>query len=382
MAIAKTIDAKWWLIAVLLLAFGARVYRIDHQSFWNDEGNSASLSSRSVSLIIEGTASDVHPPLYYLVLRAWWPLAGQTDFSLRMISAVAGLIQVAATIAIGRLWLSRKGAIAAGLLLALSPPLIYYSQEARMYALLGAIATCSMLVLFRGLKKENSQSKLAYSAVFAFLTVLGLYTHYVYPAVIAAQGLIVFMSFEGLQRKPSLELVNSIFNQFWHWLAAVVVALLAYAPWLPIFLRTGSSTRAAGDALPADFLHETAYWLAMGPFAELNPLWLMGVIFTGVYFAGGVIALLSVQFRQRIIVALIWLTIPIMLMLAVGATDENYRKFLTVVVPAVYLVIILGGEWLDKVTPLVKGSNVVWSVVFIMPILMFGVWDLYTDPQT
>lgn len=90
----KSFAAKWWLIIVLLLAFWSRIYRIDHQSFWNDEGNSASLSSRSVALIIEGTASDVHPPLYYLILRAWWPLAGRSDFTLRMVSAVAGLIQV------------------------------------------------------------------------------------------------------------------------------------------------------------------------------------------------------------------------------------------------------------------------------------------------
>lgn len=382
MAKAKASGATWWLIAVLLLAFAARVYRIDHQSFWNDEGNSASLSSRSVPLILEGTASDVHPPLYYLILRAWWPLAGQNDFSLRIMSAVSGLIQVAASIAIGRLWLSQKGAIAVGLFVALSPPLIYYSQEARMYGLLGAIATCSMLVLFRGLKKGNSHSKLAYSAVFAILTALGLYTHYVYPAVIAAQGLIVINSFEGPQRMPSLDLVTNIFNQFWHWLAAVGVALLAYLPWLPIFLRTGSSTRVAGDALAADFLQETAQWLALGPFAVLNPLWLMGVIFTGVYFAIGVFALLGVKFRQRIMVALIWLTIPIFLMQAVGATDENYRKFLTVVVPAVYLVIVLAGEWLDEVTPLVRGSNVVWGVVFILPILTLGVWDLYENPLT
>ena len=64
------------LILLLLLATGLRFHNIDAQSFWNDEGNSARLSERSVRLIIEGTASDVHPPLYYLILRGYRELVG------------------------------------------------------------------------------------------------------------------------------------------------------------------------------------------------------------------------------------------------------------------------------------------------------------------
>ena len=255
---------SWFLLGclvVLLIGFGARVYRLDHQSFWNDEGNSASLSSRSVQLIIEGTASDVHPPLYYLALRAWWPLAGQTDFSLRYLSVAAGLVQVAACIAIGRLWLSRFAGITFGLIIALSPPLIYYSQEARMYALLGAIATLSMLVLLKGLRTKTSL--LPYAIWFSILTIMGLYTHYVYPAVIVSQGLIVLVwdLFSGRQRGPLSGPIQGFIEQAWPWLAAVVIAAVAYAPWLPTFLRTGSSTREAGDASLAEFFVDSLFWL-------------------------------------------------------------------------------------------------------------------------
>jgi predicted membrane-bound mannosyltransferase len=63
----RTIHHSWVKLAVilvLLLATGLRFYGLDAQSFWNDEGNSARLSERSIPLIIEGTASDIHPPLY------------------------------------------------------------------------------------------------------------------------------------------------------------------------------------------------------------------------------------------------------------------------------------------------------------------------------
>ncbi|MFZ0548329.1 MAG: hypothetical protein WAM60_22975, partial [Candidatus Promineifilaceae bacterium] len=84
-------------IVILLLAAGLRFYRLDAQSFWNDEGNSARLSERSVPLIIDGTASDIHPPLYYLLLRGWRELVGETEFGLRSLSAFLGVGLVALT---------------------------------------------------------------------------------------------------------------------------------------------------------------------------------------------------------------------------------------------------------------------------------------------
>ncbi|MEJ2749013.1 MAG: hypothetical protein P8183_14080, partial [Anaerolineae bacterium] len=89
------------LLAILLLATGLRFYRLDAQSFWNDEGNSARLSERSIPKLIEGTASDIHPPLYYLILRGWRELVGDSEFGLRSFSAFAGVLTVAVTIALG-----------------------------------------------------------------------------------------------------------------------------------------------------------------------------------------------------------------------------------------------------------------------------------------
>ncbi|MCA9998349.1 MAG: glycosyltransferase family 39 protein [Anaerolineales bacterium] len=99
------------LLFVLLLALGLRFYRLDAQSFWNDEGNSVRLSERTIPLIIEGTASDIHPPLYYLLLRGWRELLGETEFGLRSLSAFAGVLTVAGVVGLARqLTQRRKGA--------------------------------------------------------------------------------------------------------------------------------------------------------------------------------------------------------------------------------------------------------------------------------
>ena len=97
-----SVAKKYLLVAILLLAFGLRVHNLEVQSFWNDEGNSARLSERSIPLIIEGTASDIHPPLYYLLLNQWRKLAGDSEFGLRSLSLFAGLLVVPLTFVLGK----------------------------------------------------------------------------------------------------------------------------------------------------------------------------------------------------------------------------------------------------------------------------------------
>ncbi|GIW11811.1 MAG: hypothetical protein KatS3mg061_2868 [Dehalococcoidia bacterium] len=145
-----------WLAAlalVLLLAFGLRVYRLDGQSLWADEGASVVMTFRSGGEILEAAAGDIHPPLYYLLLRAWAELSGRSEFALRALSLFQGVLVVALTFVAGRLLLDRLAALAGAFFAAVSPLLIYYSQEARMYqqmALLGLLGVTLALRWWRG----------------------------------------------------------------------------------------------------------------------------------------------------------------------------------------------------------------------------------------
>ena len=145
------------LLAILLLASFLRFYRLDAQSFWNDEGNSARIAERPVDLILEGAEGDIHPPGYYLLLHAWRAAVGHSEFALRSLSVVAGLALVLFTYTLGRRLFGNTTGLIAAFLAALSPFAIYYSQEARMYALLAALSAASTYLLVVQISKSANR---------------------------------------------------------------------------------------------------------------------------------------------------------------------------------------------------------------------------------
>ncbi|MCB0085132.1 MAG: hypothetical protein KDE47_29530, partial [Caldilineaceae bacterium] len=64
------------LLALILVAFALRVYRLDAQSLWYDEGVTAEIAQRTLGNLTSWTARDIQPPLYYYFVWAWGRLAG------------------------------------------------------------------------------------------------------------------------------------------------------------------------------------------------------------------------------------------------------------------------------------------------------------------
>src|SRR5437764_15282815 len=74
-------------LALVTLAFGLRLSGLGWRSLWFDEGYSAWLVRADLPLLLAAMAEDVHPPLYYLVMRLWLAIAGRGDeFTLRFLS--------------------------------------------------------------------------------------------------------------------------------------------------------------------------------------------------------------------------------------------------------------------------------------------------------
>ena len=332
-----------FFLLILWLAFGLRFYGLADQSFWNDEGNSARLSERSLALIIEGTASDVHPPLYYVMLRGWRELVGEHEFGLRSLSALAGVLVVAVTMGLGRqltidncqlsIVNCKKGywlVGLAGFLTAVSPPLIYYSQETRMYSLLGLWAVLATWLLLRletrDWRLETGRWQLTIdhwqlTILYVLTLAAGLYTHYFFPAIIVVHGFIVLTSDI---RNTQYAIRNTL-----RWLPYPFAALLLYAPWLPIFLRqTGG--RPESDISFLQFLQQAGHWLAFGETAPVGwGLWLVvGLVLIGVWNG-----------RSRTIIPLIATIIPLLFMFAAGSIAPQYFKFLVTAVPFLCLLI-------------------------------------------
>ena len=134
------------LLPLLLFAFALRVWRLDAQSIWWDEGISLHLASIGIPAIVADRINNIHPPLYFFLLKMWTALAGLSLFSARYLSVLAAWLQVAALYALAARWFNRRTALLGALFVALSAVSIVYAQEARVYALL-ALAYLALLAI-------------------------------------------------------------------------------------------------------------------------------------------------------------------------------------------------------------------------------------------
>ncbi len=206
---------RWFVAvagAIVLLAFLLRIYRVGAQELWIDEALSWHLSTTTDFL--RGLLNENNPPLYYLLLRVWVGIAGQSEASLRLLSAGFGTLFVAAMIWLGREVLDARVGLWSGAVAAVSPVHIYYSQEARAYALLTLTLTLSYAMLWHAYNKNTWRAW----AMVSVGTLLALYTHY-----FAILGLLS-TAFFGLVRseKPP-----------WRWHAgAMLASSLLFLPWM------------------------------------------------------------------------------------------------------------------------------------------------------
>jgi 4-amino-4-deoxy-L-arabinose transferase-like glycosyltransferase len=140
---------RWLMLAVIAAAFAVRVYRLDTQSLWYDEGFSAQVALGSFSGIFSHAGTDPHPPLYHTLLWLWTRLAGAGEFSLRFFSVAAGVASVALLYRLGTQAGGSLLGLVAAILAVANPFLVHYSQEARMYSLFTALSLASTVCLLR-----------------------------------------------------------------------------------------------------------------------------------------------------------------------------------------------------------------------------------------
>ncbi|MBW7958686.1 MAG: hypothetical protein H3C69_03930, partial [Candidatus Promineofilum sp.] len=81
------------MVGLLLLAFALRLLRLDYQSLWWDEGISLHLATSGFGEIIRDRLDNIHPPLYFFILKGWLALVGVSPFTGRYLSTLASLTQ-------------------------------------------------------------------------------------------------------------------------------------------------------------------------------------------------------------------------------------------------------------------------------------------------
>ena len=353
------------LALILGIAAALRFYNLDAQSLWADEGNSAALATRSLAAISADAANDIHPPLYYWLLHLWTSIFGHAESGLRSLSAVLGVLLVLATAELGRRLYHTAGGFAAGLIAAVAPFQIYYSQETRMYILVALEAALAMLLLWWLLSQEDRRlpeeevapARVRWLPFSAQLLVLvwtaGIYTHYAFALIIAlSTGLYALWLIATARR-------GCVGSRIRRWLLFLVLTLGLYAPWLPVALRQLTSWPApAATASLAAQLHTLLTTLVFGPVTPEQPNpWAL------ILFVFALLGALPWPFFSRakqcgtprmdwvrLILPLTWMLAPMVMILLLGLFRSAYLKFLLIGSPAYALLLsrsMLGpAEWL------------------------------------
>lgn len=217
----KAARTLWPFLGVLAVALAARLFRLDWPGMWGDEGFSIFLARSSLADLVTGTANDLHPPFYYLLLKIWL-LPGWSIVYARLLSVLCGVLTVALAFWIGCRLFGRAVGAWAALFLALSPMHILLSREVRMYVPLVLLGSLSAYLTWRWLQRPFCGVRLAYIAA----TLLALYTQNMAFFLLLFENALAFLVALSTRRWKDLG----------HWVLGQVLLLVGYLPWLPVAL--------------------------------------------------------------------------------------------------------------------------------------------------
>jgi len=223
----RTLDRNlvlWLLLLVILLGFVARIARLGDKNIWWDEGWTIGTTRLGFADLTQRIAADVHPPLYFWNLYGWVALVGESEFATRFLSLMWGVLTVAIVYPLAKTFASRKVALLATLLTAISRFHVWWSQEVRMYAFATFAVTLSLYLLTRVLRKGSRRAWIVYTLG----SIPVLYSFYVAGIALVAQNVFVLFT---LRRRIAAD------RRFlYKWIVSQLVIALAFAPWMMLAL--------------------------------------------------------------------------------------------------------------------------------------------------
>jgi len=363
-----------WLGLLAIMALGAllRCYHLGTQSLWFDEAASVAHSQGSLAQLLHSlTTGEGSPPLYFLLLHLVLRV-GHSEIAVRAMSVVFGLLSIPLLYFFARALFGPATGLIAALLLAVSPFALYYSQEARPYALLMALSIASCYTLLLAVKRPGPTRWPAYGAV----TLAALYTHYFAAFLVVAQGIVLISA--AAERGKALR----------GWALSLLVITLAYLPWMPfMFAQARWQVPSAGRSwipqVGVFFIPYTFFQFSLGYSAadikKLSdlfahaPLLLAGTMAFGAPFVAA-----AATFRQRPAAArwgLLLVLAPIAVALLVNMKIHCYQPAYLAGVMPVFLALVAYG-----IVSLRKRPLLLIAPLLMVPLLGLSLKNYYSNP--
>jgi mannosyltransferase len=330
------------VLLLILVAFLLRAVSLDAQSLWRDEVDVIRFATESPAELTKGLLREGHNgPFYYVVMHVWLFLVGSSEFGLRFLSLACSVLAVALLWRVGERMIGARAAMLAALIAAVSPYLVWYGQDAKMYAMVSALSLAAVLCLWRALSGEGTK----YWVGFVLAASFSLYIHLLSALMIAvfAAALPIFW--------PS-------FRQRWRgWLLSLALLTLPYLPlaaWqMPLLLRTFDTGHPQYGLRQMLSLLLSLYTRGVTQIG----CWVLSAAFLFALLVGifGPRESRGWPVRRRIFLAA-WFLLPVVLIYLVSLRVPVFEpRYLIFIAPAFYLLTALGLQRLWRLSPYLAG---------------------------
>ncbi len=313
---------------VMLVLLGSAVLgviRMRELSFWFDEISSIQFATGDLVANLQRFADQM--PAYFIVLRGWIILVGQSEVAGRWLSVLFGLLTLTITFRLVWRYASLRIATLTLITLASSAVFLRYYREMRPYMFLACISSASMWFYLEWLRCGRRRDAAAYVIV----TSVMLYTHFFTGLLVAAQGLYFLITMRPFWR----------YRRGWITLGLHALTGLALLPYLGFYF-SGLNLIASRGKHPAALTNAQAIE-TMARALTNDSLALFAVLI--------LLAILAARKQRLFTLALIWLGLPVIVVLLVHALVIPVLvnpRYLLFVWPALAILVAFGIEALNR----------------------------------
>jgi 4-amino-4-deoxy-L-arabinose transferase-like glycosyltransferase len=325
------------LVLILIIAAALRLYDLDHVGLWFDEAASWYQANQPLGGVITGTAS-LSPPLHNIILHFTIAAFGDSETSLRAPSALLGIATVYLIYRVGTMLWDRTTGLIAAFFLSMSSFHIWYSREARMYALLAFTTT---LFLYAALYAARYPSRIRLAGC-ALAGVLLLHSH--------PYGIFVFAAINAVVVTALLTRATWIKLNWKEWIASQLLTTIAFSPWLVLLFHRTQQIASHGFWIPAAhgaFVLSQLKDLAGGrlPLIVLTVLVLLATFLSPVKedgWVGSVLRIRLFDWRKCMLVSMICVPILGAYLVSLAVQPILLARYLICVLPALLLLAASG----------------------------------------
>jgi mannosyltransferase len=378
------------LIFILLCAFALRLYRLDFQDIWWDEGRNIDVASRSLAVIATAKEMDIHPPLYFYTLHLWMLGAGGSEFAVRFLSVFFSLLTIPlfyrlgaamaahhaprSTLHVSRITHHPFGLLAATVA-AFAPFYVSEAQETRMYTMAIFLTTASAYFLYRAWREGSRLLWVGY----VLTTALSIYTHYSAGFILIAEnaflGLMVLVT--AWRQGEWLKILRG-------WVLSQLGIALLYLPQVRITLRQFVAYENPTMGVPdlPSFLVQVWQGFSLGPAAEriqgtpllagIALILVLGLLGSGIWdLVTG-----SASPQSPMIWLCLWLALPLFLYFYVLRDRPFFHpRYIMLATPPYYLLLAYAIGQIWKRVPAFGLLSVVFLLAAFVPAIQADFFD-------